>query len=553
MRKKLFFILILAVVTGKESAAQIFRKASFSRADTLRGTYTAERSWWDVTHYAISVKPDLATERISGNNIITYRVLRPEQRMQIDLQMPMEIDSIIQEGRHVRFEREGNAFFVNLDKKQVAGKLEKITIFYSGAPKKALNAPWNGGWVWKKDDQGNPWVTVACQGLGASVWYPNKDHQSDEPDSASMTITVPDDLVAVANGRLRWKKNDKERKLATYCWAVTNPINNYNLIPYIGKYTRWTETFQGEKGALGCTYWVLEPHLEKSKEHFKQVKQMMKCFEHWFGPYPFYEDGYQLVEAPHLGMEHQSAIAYGNAYKNGYMGSDLSGSGWGMKFDFIIIHETGHEWFGNNITTKDVADMWVHEGFTSYSEALFAECQYGIEAANAYVQGIRKNISNSSPVIGQYNVNNEGSGDMYFKGSNLVHIIRQVMNNDEKFRNMLRDMNKVYYHQTVTSAEIEAFISKYSGFDFSKVFDQYLRTVKIPELDHKTETVNEKLILSYRWTNCVEGFNMPMRIQVAPGEWKFIYPTTEWQSVETGFTPDQFKWEEIKDKNFYIK
>jgi aminopeptidase N len=389
-------------------------------------------------------------------------------------------------------------------------------------------------------------MSVACQGLGASVWYPNKDHQSDEPDSgAILRMTVPDSLMAIGNGKMLYKKM-VGNGLSEYAWQVTNPINNYNIIPYIGKYSHFEEKYKGEKGMLDMDYWVLDYNLEKAKVHFADARRTMTALEHWFGPYPFYEDGYKLVEAPHLGMEHQSAVAYGNNYQMGYLGTDLSGSGWGKKFDFIIVHESGHEWFGNNITTNDIADMWVHEGFTNYSETLFTDYFYGTEAGNDYVIGTRKGIDNDIPIIGIYGVNKEGSGDMYNKGGNMLHTIRQVVNNDQKFRNILRGLNKTYYHKTVTTAEIENYMSKAAGKNFSKIFDQYLRTVKIPIL----ETVREGKYVRYRWSNTVPGFAMPVKILSSTDgkKTKWISPTPDWKKIKWDVN-QPFKAE----RNFYIE
>ena len=422
-------------------------------------------------------------------------------------------------------------------------KTKSITIYYHGKPRIAKRPPWDGGLVMKKDKNKNPFVTIACQGLGASVWYPCKDHQSDEPDSAEMHITCPDSLFCVGNGRFRGKTANGDGT-ATFDWAVVNPINNYCIIPYIGKYVHFNEVYKGEKGNLDMDYWVLDYDLEKAKKQFADATRMMKAFEYWFGPYPFYEDGYKLVEAPHLGMEHQSATAYGNGYQNGYLGRDLSGSGWGLKWDFIIVHESGHEWFANNITSKDVADMWVHEGFTNYSETLFTDYYYGKDAGNAYVQGIRKNIQNDKPIIGTYGVNKEGSGDMYYKSGNMLHAIRQVINDDEKFRQVLRGLNKTFYHQTVTTKQIEDYISKQAKFDFSKVFDQYLRTTQIPVLEYKIDGYK----LSYRYTNCVQGFNLPLKITFKTEQW--IKPTEEWKILNL-YPEGDNKFS--VDPNFYIK
>ena len=559
--KKITGVLSLMFLVFGFSFAQ-----TFSHADTLRGSNGPGRAWWDATKYDLHVNFNIEDSTISGYNIISYKELYPNHAgfFQIDLQEPLIIDSVILDFRDenridisnaamkntarekLDFIRNGNAWFVYFkeDKTMISNlkpQVSNLIVYYHGKPKVAKNAPWDGGIIWKKDKAGNPWIAVACQGLGASVWYPCKDYQGDEPDSATMHFTAPSDLVSVSNGRLKSIKDNGDGK-STYTWTLVSPVNNYNISPYIGKYVHFGEIYKGEKGNLTMDYWVLDSNLTKAKEQFKDAPRMMKAFEYWFGPYPFYEDGYKLVDAPYLGMEHQSAVAYGNGYMNGYHGKDLSGSGQGMKWDFIIVHESGHEWFGNNITAKDIADMWIHEGFTNYSETLFTEYYYGKKAATEYVVGIRKKIQNDKPIIGQYGVNNEGSGDMYYKAGNMLHTIRQVINNDEKFRGILRGMNKTFYHQTVTTKEIEDYISKKSGIDFSKVFDQYLRTAKIPVLEYKT--VNRKLF--YRWNNCVEGFSMPLKISNDKGNLIFIRPSSEFKMA-----PKDVKNIKV-DENFYI-
>jgi aminopeptidase N len=460
------------------------QKKLFTHSDTLRGAITPGRSWWNVLRYDITVKPDYMTRTTKGKNIITYKVLNDHYSnlMQIDLQDTLQIDSVILNNKRLAFTREGSAWYVKMSV-QKKSSIQSIAVFFSGKARVAPRAPWDGGWTFTKDSLGRPWMTVTCQGLGASVWYPCKDHQSDEPDKgASLTMIVPDTLIAVANGRLQFKKINGDGT-ATYKWAVVNPINNYNIIPYIGKYVNFSETYNGEKGKLDVNYWVLDYNLIKAKNYLSnEVHNMMKSLEYWFGPYPFYEDGYKLIDVPHTGMEHQSAVAYGNWYKPGYRGRDGSGTGWGMKWDFIVIHESGHEWFGNNITTKDLADMWVHEGITNYSETLFIDYIFGKNAADEYNYGIRRGIRNDQPIIAHYNVNDQGSGDMYPKGGNLMHAIRHSMDNDELFRKILRGLNKDFYHQTVTSRQVENYISQKSGYDYSKVFDQYLRTTQIPKL-----------------------------------------------------------------------
>jgi aminopeptidase N len=543
--------------------AQIFKKSeTFTRQDTLRGSITPERAWWDVVMYDLEVKPDFTKFTISGSNTIYFKIVKnPASTMQIDLQEPMVIDSAWLNDVPVSFSRNGNAWYIELPNKKMPksllqnqhnkNPLQQLKLMYHGVPKPALNAPWDGGVVWKKDEKGNPWINVACQGLGASVWWPCKDHQSDEPDSTLISITAPDTLMNISNGRLR-NTSSSVNGFKTWTWFVSQPINIYNITMNIGKYAHFSDTLMGEKGKLDLDYYVMEYNLAKAKKQFEIVKPMLRAFEYWFGPYPFYDDGYKLVESHHLGMEHQSAIAYGNKFLNGYLGSDLSNSGWGKKWDFIIVHESGHEWFGNNISTKDVADMWVHEGFTNYSETLFTDYVYGTDAGNAYSQGIRRNIRNDKPITGTYNVNSEGSGDMYFKASNMIHMIRQIIGEKSTFRILLRDMNEKYRHKTVTGAEIEDFLSKRTGFNLSKVFDQYLRTTQIPTLEYYLEINSGMQTLYYRWANCIKGFNMPIRL---PGnsndKFGLLLATEQWQRMRTNFK-DGEDLQKLMDKNFYV-
>lgn len=523
--------------------------SQYTQQDSLRGSITPERSWWDVLHYTISVKPDFESKTISGSNLIAFKGLSQPStgKMQIDLQEPMQIDSVLLGGSKTKlsFTRDKNVFLLNLPDGYQNQSIDSIEIFFSGKPREAVNPPWDGGWIWKKDRNKRPWMSVACQGLGASVWYPCKDHQSDEPDNgAILNITIADSLSAIGNGRLKEKITNNDGT-NTWSWQVVNPINNYNIVPYIGSYVNWNESYNGLKGELDCNYWVLDYNLDKSKKQFgRDVKAMLKCFEDWFGPYPFYEDSYKLVEAPHLGMEHQSAVAYGNQYRNGYLGMDMSGSGWGKDWDYIIVHESGHEWFANNITTKDIADMWVHEGFTTYSEVLFVECQFGKKAADEYCQGQKRSIQNDKPIIGSYNVNKEGSSDMYPKGAYMIHTIRQIIDNDKTFREILRGMNKDFYHKTITTKDVEDYFIKKSGKELKKVFDQYLRDTRIPVLEYKIEGST----LSYRWTECIEGFNMPIRV-FNNNKAIWLKPSEYWQKLNI---KDLNEKDFAADKNFYI-
>jgi len=539
---------LLAIVLPAFVQAQLGRTPQkFTLDDSLRGTLNANRSWWDVQRYDITVTPDYTSETIVGQTSIRFSSSKPGKLMQIDLQQPLLIDSIVlNQQQRISFTRKNNTALLQMPAQMQAGE-HNLHIYYHGQPRKAVRAPWDGGWVWTKDNKGRPWMTVACQGLGASVWYPCKDHQSDEPDlGSSLTMIVPDTLTAVGNGRLTNKMTMGDK--TAWRWEVKNPINNYNIIPYIGKYVSFEEQYNGEDGVLDCSYWVLDYELEKAKEQFKQVKPMLQCFEHWFGPYPFYADGYKLVQSSHLGMEHQSAVAYGNNFMNGYRGRDLSGTGWGSKWDFIIIHESGHEWFGNNITSKDIADMWIHEGFTNYSETIYTQCLFGKAAGEAYVQGIRKNIMNDRPIIGEYGVNHEGSGDMYYKAANMIHTIRTAMQNDSSFRQLLRGMYKTYYHGTTSTVELQAYMQQFVSFDVKAVFDQYLRTTQIPLLQWSINSGQLKV----KFTDCNAAFRLPVYLPTSNGQgvWKTIQ-ANEWTTIATSLNDENISSE--WNKNLYIR
>lgn len=525
------------------STALIAQTPQFTRQDTLRGSITPERAWWDLTYYYLDVKVDPEEKRIRGSNTIQYIVLSPHNVMQIDLQEPMEIEKVVQDNKELTFEREGNVYWVKLDNTQKPGTSNSIVVHFGGQPKIAKNPPWDGGFTWQKDDKGNHFIANANQGDGASLWWPCKDHMYDETDSMKISVTVPENLMDVSNGRLIKTERNKKEKTKTYHWFVSNPINNYGVNINIADYVHFGETYDGEKGKLDCNYYVLRYNLDKAKEQFKDAKRTLQALEHWFGPYPFYEDSYKLVEVPYLGMEHQSSVTYGNKYKNGYLGKDLSGTGWGLTFDFIIIHESGHEWFANNITNKDNADMWIHESFTAFSESLFLDYHYGKEAGAAYVLGTRSSILNDRPIIGNYNVNQRGSGDMYYKGSNMLHTLRQIVNDDEKWRSILRGLNKDFYHQTVTTAQIEDYLSEKTGHDLSAFFDQYLRDTRIPVLEYRIR----QGVLFYRWGNAVENFSMPVRVQIN-GEEHWLKPTQHWNLLENISEDPTIE----VDPNFYV-
>jgi aminopeptidase N len=547
MKLSRLLVILLAIIAFNANAQLLQNQEKFTRADSLRGTLTPFRTCYDINYYHLDVKFDIDQKFISGSNLFKFTATQNFTKLQFDLFANLKVEKVIYKGKELPYTREFNAVFVTFPKTITKGSKDEFTVYYSGNPTIARHAPWDGGVVFTKDSLGKPFVATACQGVGASIWWPNKDQQADEVDSMLISITAPNGLKDVSNGRLR-KVTPLSDGYTRYDWFVANPINNYDVAANIGDYVHFADTYDGEKGKLTTDFWVLSYNLEKAKRQFGlNVKPMLKAFEYWFGPYPFYEDGYKLVEAPHLGMEHQSATAYGNHYINGYLGKDLSGTGWGLKWDYIIVHESGHEWFGNNITSKDIADMWIHEAFTDYSESLFVENQYGKQAGQEYVYGLRKNIANDRPIVGPYNVNKEGSEDMYYKGSVLLNMIRTIINNDEKWRDILRGLNKTFYHQTVTYDDITQYISKQAGMDLLPIFDQYLNYNKLPVLQFKT--IDGKL--NCKWIADAKDFNMPIRMRVKGGQYKFINPVTSTFTPVgiDGITQDNY---EIDEFNFYI-
>jgi aminopeptidase N len=531
--KKYLILLILS------SSSLISVSQNFTRQDTLRGSITPQRAWWDLTYYHLDISVDPEKKYLKGSNTVYYKVLETSKEMQIDLQKPLKITRIVQDNKDLDYRLDGYSYFIKLKKNQKKGQIKYLKIFYEGSPKVAIRPPWDGGLTWTRDSNGKHFIASSNQGIGASIWWPNKDHMYDEVDSMLISVNVPKDLINVSNGRLRSIENLGETK--TFNWFVSNPINNYGVNINIGDYVSFSEVYDGEKGDLDMIYYVLRDNIERAKSQFKDAIKMMQAFEHWFGPYPFYEDSFKIVEVPYLGMEHQSSITYGNKYMKGYLGRDLSRTGWGLKFDYIIIHEAGHEWFANNITYKDIADMWVHESFTTYSENLFLDYHYGKEAASDYVIGTRAGISNSSPMIGTYGVNKRGS-DLYTKGANLLHTLRQIAKDDEVWRMILRGLNSEFYHQTVDTKQIEEYITSKIGFDLTTFFDQYLRDIRIPNLEYSISNG----LLTYRWIDVIDNFTMPLEIEVK-GENIMIYPTTNKKSLK--INSDKIKI----DRDYYVK
>ncbi|WP_228384220.1 M1 family metallopeptidase [Sphingobacteruim zhuxiongii] len=547
IRIKSLILGLTMLVTFSTTQAQLMKaKDIYTKADSLRGELTPLRTCYDIQYYHLDVKVDIDNKFISGTNLFKFTAVERFNQLQFDLFDNLSVDKVEYKGKALPFKRSYNAVFVSFPDYIEKGKLDSFTVHYSGNPIQATRAPWDGGFDWKKDSQGKPWVATACQGLGASVWWPNKDHQSDEVESMLISVAVPNGLINVSNGRLL--KTEKIKGGYTkFHWKVENPINNYNIALNIGDYAHFQETYAGEKGPLAIDYYVLKENKDKIAHLKKNANETLEAFEHWFGPYPFYEDGYKLVETAHLGMEHQSAIAYGNKYKNGYLGNDGSRSGWGMKWDFIVVHESGHEWFGNNITARDLGDMWIHESFTNYSEALFIDFFYGKEASQAYVNGNRRGIQNDSPLQGPYHVNKEGSGDMYNKGGVLHNMIRTMIDNDDKWRALLRGINEKFYHKTVDYQDILSYMNEQSGIDLTKVFEQYVQKKSIPTLEI---IENQPGVFMVRWISEVEDFNMPVHIFDKDGKRQLIHPSSKFKLMRfDGLTKETLKADTF---NYYI-
>lgn len=530
---------------------QITFSQTFTKRDSLQGGLPFERTCFDVQKYVIDIAVDVENKSISGLTTISFEVVENTKRIQLDLFENMKIDSIVNLSEtdsklsfnKLTYQREYDAVFVNFEQELKKGEETDIFFYYSGKPQEAKNAPWDGGFVWKKDSNGKPFVGVAVQGTGASLWYPCKDSQSDEPDNGvSVFITVQKDLVAVSNGRYFTDLIQKD-DFRQWIWEVNNPINSYNVTLNIGDYVHFSDTLDD----LDIDYWVLRENEEKAKKHFQDdVKPMLECFQEKFGAYPFVEDGYKLVETPYLGMEHQSAVAYGNRYKKGYLGNDISGSGMGILFDFIIVHETGHEWFGNSITSKDIADMWIHESFTTYSEAVYVECRWGYEKAMQYINGQSRMVENQKPIVGQFGVNfKPKSSDMYYKGALMLNTIRHIINNDEKWWQLILDYSNHFKHRIIEAKDVINFFTKESGINLKPVFEQYLYHSNLPELQIETT----KKGFNYYWKTDVENFEMPVEVEIN-GQNIRLNPTSKPQFYKTKKKKENSV--KVNDKKFFI-
>ena len=523
----------------------------FTYSDSLRGNLSEFRSCYDVFYYDLNVTVDDYQQKlINSSNTIHATAISSFQKIQIDLFESLKIHSIEFEEKILEFERIHNAVFVNFPR--VINVNEKINfkVMYSGKPRVAVNPPWDGGFSWEKDKNGNSWIGVSCQGLGASSWWPCKDHQSDEPDSMNITSTVRYPLQVISNGK---KKSDKtffseklQSKANKSSWFVSYPINNYNVTLCVGDYKYFNDVHVNNYDTLELDYYVLKYNYNKAKDHFQQVKPMLACFEKYFGPYPFYKDGYTLIETPYLGMEHQSAIAYGNNYLPGYNGNRQFISG--LDFDYIIIHETGHEWWGNSITTNDIADMWIHEGFCTYSEVLYVECIYGHDIMLDYVNNQKRSVRNDKPIIGPYNVNKKGSNDMYQKGSLMLHTLRSLIDNDSLWFLIIKGISEEFKYQIVDGVEIIDYINEKVDLDLYYFFQQYLYKSEIPTFEYKTQKKGREYTLLYRW-NAIDDFNMNIKVNIGTKD-ILLLPESEWKEYSLGNV--DIKSFQVRDDLFYV-
>ena len=510
----------------------------FGRKDSLRGYLFHERECYDVSYYHLNISVDPEEKFLKGYSEIHFEAQSDFELIQIDLFENMKISEIQFEGRVQEYYREFNAVFVNFDRLVKSGEQTFIRVYYSGNPKKAINPPWDGGFSWDKDANGNDWVGVSCQGLGASSWWPNKDHQSDEPDSMLISCQVPAGLKCISNGNMRFHDLRKSTKLYnTYHWFVSYPINNYDVTLNIGDYAHFGDKYISGNDTLDLDYYVLPYNLRKAKDQFEIVEPMLDCFEKYLGPYPFWKDGFALVETPYLGMEHQSAIAYGNKFRLGYLGNTSFTAGLG--FDFIIVHESAHEWWGNSITANDISDMWIQESFCTYSEVLFVECTYGYDAMIEYVKNQMSMAQNRRAIVGTPDVHRKGSSDMYAKGSAFIHTLRSVVNNDTLWFDLFKSMTNHFKYQTVDGREVLDYINEKSGRNFNKLYEQYLYTPKLPQFEYELCGLGKRKTLKYRW-NAIDGFDMPLKVTLENGVFDWIFPEKKWKKIDLSIRRKDF-------------
>jgi aminopeptidase N len=522
----------LSAQTSPSAAAPITppKAAEPTHADILRGSYGPYRANNDLLFYHLDLRVDPDKKFISGTNTIRFKMLQNGTRIQLELYPTLQIDAIAMGKTPLKYERDGGTFFVDFPRTLRSGRTYSIDVRYSGSPTETGRF---GCFTFKKDTVGHPWINTACEETGASVWWPNKDQWRDEPQQGmKISVAVPNGLMDVSNGKFSGKK-DLGDGYTRWDWTVHYPINNYDVALNIGNYVHFGDNFRG----LPLDYYVLPESLAAAKVQFAQVPGMMKAYYHYLGEYPFKKDGFKLIEVPYAGMEHQSAVAYGNHFKNGYLERDWTGVGISPRFDFIIIHESGHEWFGNSITAADKSDMWIHEGWTTYLESLYVEYNWGHDDAIKYINGLQKKVKNDRPIITQRGVNAEPPPDQYFKGALFLNTLRSIVNDDPRWWALLHDYYQHFKYQNIMTEDVIQFFNQQTGMNLTPVFDQYLRHAAIPTLELKFDDAAGTV--SYRWRADEKAFAMPVRVGLKE-HWEIIRPTTEWQTMKTPLTKDQF-------------
>jgi len=502
-----------------------------TRSELLRGEYGRYRANNDLLYYHLDVRVDPAKKSLSGKNTIQFRMLSDDNRIQIDLHPSLTADRILFGGAPLKYTREESAVFIDFPQKLKKGQVYSIEFHYSGIPAEIGNLT-KGGIGFKTDAHGKPFINTVCEGTGSSTWWPSKDQWHDEVDSMKISVSIPNDLVDVSNGAFAGK-TDLGDGYTRWDWTVHYPINSYDVSMNIGDYVHFTDTYKD----MTLNFYVLRDSLDKAKAQFGQAKGMLAAYEHYFGEYPFKKDGYKLVEATNAGMEHQSAVTYGNGFKNGYGGRDWTGVGVSPRFDFIIIHESGHEWFGNAVSAADRSDMWIHEGWTTYLEVLYVEYTYGYDDALKYVNGYKTKVQNRQPIIPPGGLMRTPPQDMYFKGALMLNTLRNVVNDDVRWFKLLHDLYQRFKYQNITTDDIVAFFNQQTGRNLTPVFNQYLRHTALPTLELTFNA--ESGTVAYRWQADERGFAMPIRVG-SKSAWQIVEPTTEWKEMPTRLTKDTF-------------
>ncbi|MFZ1140921.1 MAG: M1 family metallopeptidase [Candidatus Sulfotelmatobacter sp.] len=500
-----------------------------TRADILRGVYGPYRANNDLLFYHLDIRVDPEKKFISGKNTIRFKMLKDDRRIQLDLTDALSVDKILLGATPLQYERDSGAVFVNFPETLRAGRVYTIDFYYSGAP---VQTGRFGGFTFGKDPAGHPWIYTACEGIGASIWWPNKDQWRDEVKNMQISVSIPNGLVDVSNGRFTGK-TDLGDGYTRWDWFVHYPINNYDVSLNIGNY----QHFSDRLGHLSMDFYALPEDLDKAKRQFTQAKGMLQAYQHYFGEYPFKKDGYKLIEVPYSGMEHQSAVTYGNHFANGYLERDWTGVGISPRFDFIIIHESGHEWFGNSITAADSSDMWIHEGWTTYLESLYVEYMYGHDDAVKYLNGYKSKVKNEEPIIAPRGVNREPPQDQYFKGALFINTLRSVVNDDARWWKLLHDFYQHFKYQNIMTEDVVEYFNQHTGMNLTPIFDQYLRHTAIPTLELKFD--NGKGTVSYRWKVDEPAFQMPVRVGKKDNR-QIIQATTDWQTMPTSLEKDEF-------------